>query len=155
MWTLLGLSCLFYVIGLLMPWNFGLFAIERYPYRLGYKIIFLTLVSSLSYLIFLNDRVIGLGYLKIIALGVIIGLFTSFLALVISYSIFYGDGVSMVGFDIIVQLLRENPLRNIVEFFIKSVLLLGWLYGLLISFTIIMIRPSPSIENDSCQQNSS
>lgn len=136
---LLMLNAIFYFGGKWLPWRFGIFTIERYPYGVPYQVIFLFLLS-LSFYLFRDYIFRNITFFKIIIIGFIVGCLSSFIAIIVAYAFFYIDTISIIGLNNLIKMSFTNPIRYWIEIVVLSFMLLGWLYGIIVSVCIFKVK---------------
>ena len=137
LFTLIAISAATIVgVAYFLPWHFGLYGIDRYPYATAYKVIFiLLLIFFISYQFFAKHR--NSGLLKCLLWGAIYGYFASLVAYILSFSFFYVSGISIVGLAKLGEMVYSSPLRNTIQLLAFPVMLLGWLYGAIL---VLIVR---------------
>lgn len=134
---LMYMCAIFYFIGKWLPWRFGLFAIERYPYGEPYQFLFLFFLSVIFFVS--RNFIINKKLLVIIALGFLFGSISSLMSYLLSYSFFYYDSISSYGLLNIIDMSINEPFSTWFQIIILSFMLLGWLYGIICSICIYSI----------------
>ena len=105
----------------------AIFAIDSRNYSDSFKVVFFLLLW-VSIVAFLKCTHLMSWYKKFIV-GSCIGFCVSFTSLLLAFLFFYTGAFSLIGYDLFLKMVVEDPVGHILQFIVLSLMLQGWLYG--------------------------